>query len=375
MYFTKQELYESINKNDSKIKNYLETFGFIIIKDMLPKNEFVNIKKEFNKQFEERLGEVSIQKMILNRLFEKNKKYGFKDIYSKFKRASGLLFIGNFLDNSNYYTNIFFSENFQKIYKYLASQNWIYFGSDGQKYIRAGYSWHRDWNTKAPVYKMFFKMSNIPQLGGDFKIIPGAHGVNDMYSKLISDSMMWPLPAVNFLDGMSEKNHLVKIKNPRRYFDKYSTHLKDVPHVRIKLKKGDALIFNTSLPHNLSEGFPNINIDMMSFLFAPNPFDNLKNDTPIDDLNYLIDLMVNERNFCNVEPYGNSLMKHTFFKKNNHFIEFISNNNINSKCKYIGGKLFFNNKIHQREIPFKFYEKLGKLYKSNININMIHSFF
>ena len=366
MFFTKKEFIDSIERDDLRIKNYLETFGFVVIHDLLDSDTLSKLDNEFEKQFEGRISEISISEMILNRLFSKNKKYGFKTILRRLFRPRGILFIGNFFDHSKYFTKIFFSKTFTRYYEYFAGKNWIYYGSDGQKYVRSGFSWHRDWNSRPVTYKMFFKMTSFPQFGGNFLLIPGAHFTSDKYSKNISKSMMWPLPSQDFHDGMSEKKFFNRIKNPRQYFERFSNKLKDVPHVKVNLKKGDALIFNTALPHCLSQGFPDIDIKMMSILFAPNPLENGYGDTAKEDLDYLIDLMVNERNHCKVEPYGPELEAHEIFQEHNHFIDVIENNN-----SYIGGSLFFNGLKHERKIPFDFYKKIGEHYRSIVSDKII----
>jgi len=363
MFFSRDELVDALENDDSRIRNYLETFGFVVIRGLIPKNQVAGLKKEFSSQLERRSSEVSVIKMLANRLFSKEKKYGFRSILRRIKRPRGIIFLGNFFDNSTYFTNYFFSERFTKFFEYFAGKNWIYYGSDGQKYVRSGFSWHRDWNSRPATYKMFFKMTSTPQLGGEFMVIPGTHFTSDKYSKHISKSMMWPLSSQDHHDGMSEKNFLKRIKNPRQYFERYSSKLKDVPHVKVKLRLGDALIFNTALPHNLSQGFPDIDIDMMSILFAPNPLsvnENGKSEAR-DDLDYLIDLMVNERNHCKVEPYGESLKNHEFFKQKNHFIQVLEKNG-----KYIGGNLKFDGVDHQRYIPFDFYAEIGAKYRQSL---------
>ena len=365
MFFSKKELDESINNNDFRIRNYLETFGFVVIRNIIEDEHFGELDREFDSQLEARIGETTILSMLCNRIFSKNKKFGFRSILRRLRRAPGILFVGNFFDHSKIFTNLFFSENFTKKIEYFAGKNWIYFGSDGQKYVRSGFSWHRDWNTRPPIYKMFFKMTGTPQLGGDFMVIPGTHGVADDYAKNINKSMMWPLACQDHLDGMSEKNFLVRIKNPRQFTERFSKTLKDVPHVKVKLNKGDALIFNTSLPHNLSQGFPNFEINMMSILFAPNPLSNINNQNAKDDLDYLIDLMVNERNHCKVDPYGPELSKHSFFDNKNHFIDVLNENG-----EYVGGTLRFSGIEHKRLIPFEFYKTIGSEYRKSISASL-----
>ena len=366
MNFTRDELIESIENKDQRIRNYLETYGFVVIRGLVDTDSYHELKKEFEKQFEDRIGAKSILAMLSNRLFSKNKKYGFRNILRHMLRPLGIEFVGNFFDHSKLFTETFLSKKFIKHFEYFAGKNWLYYGSDGQQYVRSGFSWHRDWNPRPKIYKMFFKMSDFPQLGGEFFVMPGAHFPSDNYSKNISKSMMWPLGAQDYNDGLSEKGFFRRIKNPRQYFERFSSKLKDVPHVKVNLKKGDALIFNTALPHNLSEGFPNLNIDMMSILFAPNPLETEDSEVAKEDLDYLIDLMVNERNHCKVEPYGPKLMEHEIFKEENHFIEMLERDG-----SYIGGTLYFDGLKHERLIPFDYYEELGRQYRNSVSKKLL----
>lgn len=362
MYFSKDELISSIKTEDRRIRNYLEVFGFVVIRNLIPNDEIGSLKAEYQKQMEIRAGELNIFKMFFHRLFSKVKLYGFRSIINKIKRAPGIIFVGNFLCSSKLFTNFFFSKEQTQIYQYFAGKNWIYYGSDGQKYVKSGYSWHRDWFAKPPIYKMFFKMSDFPQLDGYFRLIPGTQFPSDIHTKNLSKSMMWPLPPQDFPDGLSEKYFLPRVKNTRNYFDKFNKKLINVPHVCVKLKKGDALIFNTSLPHTLSQGFPNIDVDMMSFLFAPNPIENGGSLQNKNELDYLVDLFLNERNHCKVELYGEALLNHPFFKNKNHFIVGFKDKN----GKYIKGAISFNQKMIQRKIPFNKYRLSGRKYRSQL---------
>ena len=59
--------------------------------------------------------------MLANRFFLL-KKYGYKDIYHKIFRDNCILFIGIFLDNSRFFTSLFFFDFFTLIYIYFAGK-------------------------------------------------------------------------------------------------------------------------------------------------------------------------------------------------------------------------------------------------------------
>ena len=45
MYFTRKELEHSISFNDKRIKNFFDTFGFVVIRQMIPKKDFKMLLK------------------------------------------------------------------------------------------------------------------------------------------------------------------------------------------------------------------------------------------------------------------------------------------------------------------------------------------
>ena len=46
MYIKYEDLKSAIEVQDPRIKNYFDTFGFVVIKDVLDKSEFKNLLKE-----------------------------------------------------------------------------------------------------------------------------------------------------------------------------------------------------------------------------------------------------------------------------------------------------------------------------------------
>ena len=53
MYFTKAELEQSISFNDKRIKKFFDTFGFVVIREMIPKKDFkMLLVKEYDKVYD-----------------------------------------------------------------------------------------------------------------------------------------------------------------------------------------------------------------------------------------------------------------------------------------------------------------------------------
>ena len=49
MYFTYTDLVESIELGDHRIKNYFDTFGFVVIKNVLSKSDFKNANTKYKR--------------------------------------------------------------------------------------------------------------------------------------------------------------------------------------------------------------------------------------------------------------------------------------------------------------------------------------
>ena len=51
MYFNAHDLNESIKDNDYRIKNYFDTFGFVVIRGFIDSKDRKSILENYNKQF------------------------------------------------------------------------------------------------------------------------------------------------------------------------------------------------------------------------------------------------------------------------------------------------------------------------------------
>lgn len=68
MYIEYSELKKVIHESDNKVKNYFDTFGFVVIKNVINKEEFKKFLKEYDHQYQVRANEYSPFLMLLNRL-------------------------------------------------------------------------------------------------------------------------------------------------------------------------------------------------------------------------------------------------------------------------------------------------------------------
>jgi ectoine hydroxylase-related dioxygenase (phytanoyl-CoA dioxygenase family) len=366
LYFSIDELNDEIRNGQDKIKNYFDTFGFVVIKKILKPEDFKKLYKEYDAQFERRTNEISALKMLKNSLWlDGKKRYGIKySLHALFQRV-GMRFLPNFVDSSEIYSDFFLKETFFKIYKYFAGENWLYLGSDGSNFVSTSFPWHRDWFTKIQVLKFNFYYNPIPFLGGKFLIVPGSNFPEDTYSQLLQKCMSWPrqnkLPG-----GLSENKRLHQVRNPRNIFNiKNKNHI-DIPSAKVILKKGDVIIFDQRTIHCVQNNFPQLQRRLMTILLSKNAFDfpdnhlHLINNTREELMREVVDLVVSERNHIGCEPYGNHIMNSDFINSN-HFISIAKSDNAE---KFDTGSIKYGkNCFFKSVVDFNYYANIGMKYR------------
>ncbi len=335
MYWQKSELYTAIRHNDPKIRNFYDTYGVVVIKNFLNKQDFKDILKEYDEQYRTRAGKVTPAKMLINRLgFSGPKQYGFKAIAKAILRRDAMRFLPDFVDSSEKFCNFFFEEERLKVYRYFGGDDFLYLGSDGSHFITTSFPWHRDWYTQMPIMKFNFYFNPLPFLGGRFMVIPGTNFPDDSYSQLVQKSMSWPMQN-KFPGGLSENGFLPPIVNPRRgKIDAIKQNIltwiglqnpmADVPHMSIKLNKGDLIIFDQRLLHCVESTFPKFSRRLLTMLLSKNAFSfsdehyTLKRGHTRESLmREVVDLVVSERNHINCPAYGDAMYQHPFSKSKN----------------------------------------------------------
>lgn len=338
MEWTKGDLLQAIANKDEKIRNYFDTFGVVVIRGMLDRQEFKKLVKEYDHQYDLRANRAPFSVMLRNRLgFSGPKRYGFKYILRSLYRRDGMRFLPGFVDASEVFTQHFFSEQMKSIYRYFAGERFLYLGSDGSHFITTSFPWHRDWYTQMPIMKFNYYFNKLPFFWGRFKVIPGSNFTSDHYARLLQKSMAWPMQN-KLPGGLAENEFLPQIENPRnsplramarRWKVRFglAKPLPTVPHVSIRLRRGDIVIFDQRLIHCVESNFPSFSRRLLTMLLSKNAFDFsddhylLKQGNTREGLmREIVDLVVSERNHINCPRYGEALEKHSL-TQSAHFID------------------------------------------------------
>jgi hypothetical protein len=175
------------------------------------------------------------------------------------------------------------------------------------------------------------------------------------------------------IGGLSENNRIPHVYNPRDFFinslRRYFSREKliEVPHVMLKLGRGDLVIFDHRAVHCVENNWPKFKRRLMTVLISRNAFDFpenhylLKVNTRESLMREIIDLVVAERNHIKCPPYGEALMKTNFVKTNNFIhIESTSSDgiyNLGTILNPAGGEF-------KSEFDFDYYAKIGSNYRS-----------
>jgi hypothetical protein len=349
MFCTKDDIYLAIQNNDKKIKNYFDIFGFVVIKGMISKSEYLRLATEYDKQYKVRFSGLTRRERIKNIFPTGFYVGGIARLVKEFSQREGMRFLPNFIDSSKEFTEYFFKEEMQKIYRYFAGEDFLYLGSDGSHFITTSFPWHKDWYTKNPIIKINYYFSDLPFFGGRFMLIPGSNIAGDAYAGLLQNTMSWPMQN-KFPNGLNENSFLPRCENPRegylaakwRSFKNYVTGKSDampVPHVSVKLNKGDIVIFDQRLIHCVESNFPIISRRLLTVLLSKNAFEFsdehylIKAGNKREDLmREIVDLAVSERNHIKIDPYGSAIYDHPI-SKSHHFVEMTKIDDVNSKVE------------------------------------------
>ena len=394
MFWTKDQLMAAIDAKDPTLRNYFDTFGFVVLKGFLNKDDFKKLLKEYDHQYAMRTEKKEPWKMLLNRLgFSGPKVHGFKQVIAAFLHSGSMRFLPDFVDSSEVFCDYFFQERMLKIYRYFAGEDFLYLGSDGSHFLTTSFPWHRDWYTRMPNLKMNVYFNPLPFFGGKFMLIPGSNFVNDSYAQLLQKAMSWPMQNKR-PGGLSENSFLPDFVNPRQgVITRWITSLKitlglaqpkpDVPHVSVKLDRGDVVIFDQRLIHCVQANFPSFSRRLLTVLLAKNAYEFsddhylLKQGNTRESLmREIVDLVVSERNHINCAPYGEALYKHPFSKSKN-FIsveKMVTNTEADNSRYNVGsfplsakGKCEAERFVSQLDVGF--YASIGSKYRSYIGEN------
>jgi hypothetical protein len=275
------------------------------------------------------------------------------------------------VDGSALYTSHFLSYRYQEIYSYFAGKNWLYLGSDGSNFITTSFPWHRDWFTKIPILKFNFYYNPFPFFGGHFLIIPGTNFAQDGYAQMVQKTMSWPMQN-KMPGGLSENDRIHPCVNPRAGFvERWLRFNKEkqvqVPHVKLKVGRGDLIIFDHRAVHCVQNNFPKFQRRLMTILLSKNAFDFkddhylLQRNSRPELMQEIVDLVVGERNHIGCPPYGSAILD-TDFVRSTHFID-ITKSLPGSKSYDQGSFAFEDGTKFVSNVDFPHYESIGNNYR------------
>lgn len=374
MYVEYSELKRAIENQDEKFFNYYKTFGCLVVKGFFTKQEFKYYKKEYERQYRLRLDGYSVFEAIKNRLGPKeNRKVGFRYIIkSLFSKRKGMNFLPAFAEESPILSQLIYKGKLREVFSYICGEDWVYLGSDGSRFNTTSFPWHRDWYTKSPLLKCNVYLNHNMFLGGNFLLIPGGGSPSDLFSRNIQKSISWPMQNKN-PGGMNENDYLPDITNPRSKFSAFSSLFPqrkfDVPHVKVKIKPGDVVLFDQRLMHCAESNYPRAARQLLTFLVAPNADKDDRFDYPSCDkkevFGELLDLIVNERNHIGIEPWGKELLK-TDFVNTKHFINI---EKTGDSDRWNSALVKDGDYSYSRSVDFNKYVEVAQKYKKMVGIN------
>lgn len=338
MYWPKEFLDQSIDEDDFRLRNFFDTFGFIVIRNFLSSGDFKKLSTEYGEQYKARAREILPSGVI----------------------DPDMQFLPNFVDSSELYTDYFFSEAMQKIYRYFAGNDYLYLGSDGSHFIKTSFPWHRDWFTRNPIMKFNFYFNEREFEGGKFMVIPGSQHVGDAYTSMIQKAMSWPMPNKQ-PGGLAENHYLPQTKNPRDpYLKQILSYIPNIPHVELTLNQGDVVIFDHRMVHCVQTTKPEVPRRLLTVLLAKNAFEMDEDDHPFVLMREIVDLVVSERNHIGCDAWGAVLLNHPF-SKTNHFIDIWKTQQKND-LRYDAGSIGEFISIFNQES----YASIGKAYREKV---------
>lgn len=239
--------------NDQSYRNFFKAFGFLIVRNLLKKQEVQQWRREYDALYLDH----------------------FKKSVHTITKERGQTLIPNFVDSSKFYAKAAFDERFMALARYICGDSFIYLGSDGSAFRRHSFNWHRDWHTNNPVVKFNIYLNPPFFLGGDFRIIPGTQFPSDTFSSLINHGSAWP-SGQTVDGGLNERQYFPFSTPPRRHYlkklwSKLTRRTFEIPSTRIKVKNGDLIIFDQRALHVVERTFPTVTRRLLTLLFAENP--------------------------------------------------------------------------------------------------------
>lgn len=258
-----------------QIANLWHCFGYFTVGGIVSHNAKSEISKFASAIYQKRRGQALDQLSDTESALEGS-------IWEEFPAFSKLLLSPNVLD----------------LIKALLGDQWLYLGSEMGIFSKTStQAWHRDWNLPLPILKMgYYIYKRKPRHGGEFRIIPGSHRVEDSYASQLNHALAWPtltqpggmngrgfLPKnMDYSSATISKSLRSRIKQILIANKDSTSPTKDceLPHMAIPVSDPTQLLFfDPRTIHSGSVANPPQRRIMIAALFCPNPFDPTFNPT------------------------------------------------------------------------------------------------
>lgn len=227
-----------LNTDHEKLRNYLNTFGHIVVKGVLTRRQITSLNSLFVKLYE-----IAYQKRY-NELTEQKNNIALEPVQ---KYVSDWLEV---MQNINVF----------KIAEKCIGKDAIFCSSDASLFF-GGSPIHRDQETLLPQYKINIYLQQTGDDGnGDFYILPGSQHAGDKYADFMNNYLKWPKSGGGY-----------DIENLP--FDPFSIEEVEAafPLKYLNIGVGDILIFDDRMFHGTKRGNFSYERRLLTAVFAPNP--------------------------------------------------------------------------------------------------------
>lgn len=200
------------------------------------------------------------------------------------------LFRSSTIEEFSEFKSLFFTSPILDVVRNVLGDDFLYLGSDVSSWTGQTQPWHRDWLLQTPVLKVGIYLDpHQVRVGGELRIIPGSHHLNDRFSKLLGFALDWPEGSRDAVGGGMNKNGFL----PANYaysnvvIDESGYHLLDdvgrpiwrgipnqisIPHVALKPQTSrDVVFFDNRCIHSGTVSIPGRKRIMATATFSCNP--------------------------------------------------------------------------------------------------------
>jgi hypothetical protein len=223
--------YSILASQDSRhVRNYLYTFGYLVLSDFFSRDEIDSQNKIWDDRFHD-----------LTALNVDN--------------TPTYLSVANYIEKSG--APLLTSdggERFVSLVKKIIGPTAIYCGSTASE-MSVPTPWHRDIFLKTPIFKFGTYINNVDgggvsNAGGDLSVVPGSHHAGDVYADGLSSAVHWPerfgicrtpiqFPMMQASDGSTTLDDYPKVDPITSPF----------PYQQLKVSPYDLVIFDQRIVH------------------------------------------------------------------------------------------------------------------------------